>query len=242
MLRSDEPFIFVSYAREDIDAVRPEIKRIESLGYRIWYDIGELTPGYIWNEVIQEAIAKCSCFIVFMTRAAVRSGHVMQEVHAALNVGKPFVHIYWEKVKFPSPLQDTINRIQGLERYYLPTSEYQERLNKALSEHIHPNGAAPPAGQQKGIDDKNPALVLPATPPGVSPKLIFFILTLAALFFALLAVVAMVTPFLGTQQPGDPLNNRLAGFLAGGFFLLIAAGLGVAAIIVRRKYLRRNSD
>lgn len=67
-----EPFIFVSYARGDRDFVYPEIERLKAEGYRIWYDKDEIQLGRSWSREIDEAIAACTCFLVFVTQPDVR--------------------------------------------------------------------------------------------------------------------------------------------------------------------------
>ena len=47
----DESFAFVSYVHSDAKKVYPEIKRLDSMGYRLWYDEG-LDPGNEWQEEI----------------------------------------------------------------------------------------------------------------------------------------------------------------------------------------------
>ena len=47
--QGDEPYIFVSYAHEDSDAVYPEIEWLRDQGFNIWYDEG-ISPGASWRE------------------------------------------------------------------------------------------------------------------------------------------------------------------------------------------------
>jgi TIR domain-containing protein len=228
--RPNEPFVFVSYSHENIREVHQEINRIKRQGYEIWYDMGKLIAGKLWDISIREAIETCACFMVFLTRAAVESEHVKEEIAQALDTQKPFICVYWEKVEFLSPLQGKIDKIQALKRYDMHNPEYEEGLSKGLSEYIHP----------KEIKPIPPGPPPPPPPPTISPKAIYFSLALSAIFFVLVAMVAMATPFFATQDPNDPLNNRLAGFLAGGLFIVIAGGLAVAAFIVHRKYGREE--
>ena len=45
--KGNEPYIFVSYAHKDSDAVFREIRRLNDLGYHVWYDEG-IAPGNEW--------------------------------------------------------------------------------------------------------------------------------------------------------------------------------------------------
>jgi len=55
-----EPFIFVSYARENCNFVYPEIDRLKAEGYKIWYDKEQIRPSHLWSNEINEAIEACS--------------------------------------------------------------------------------------------------------------------------------------------------------------------------------------
>lgn len=233
----DGPSIFVSYAREDSNLVYREIKRLQDDGYRFWYDRSDIAPGRDWSDEIDKAISKCSCFLVFITPAAVKSEYVGYEMERALAAGKPFICIYWEKLELPSDIQQRVSKIQALERYTLHTSEYEEQLYRSLSEHVgkpktHDREARRDDGKASG----------PPPPSGLSWIAVYFILLLLAVASFLLAVAVAVTPFFATTMPGDPLSSRLAGFLAGGFFIVIACGLCAVAFVVKRKHPSGRND
>lgn len=232
----DEPFIFVSYSSKDEDVVHPEIKRIESQGYRIWYDKDKLQAGHLWSQDICEAINACNCFVVFITRSSKLSSSVEKEMDQALGAEKPMICIYWENIKLPSPFHD----IQGVERYRLRTPEYEKQLCRALSEYI--KKAEPPPREKYENMGKEPVLASSDMPSGIPPKVIRFILVLVAVFFFLFALMAIAAPYFVAETSSDPLSNRLAAILTGGVFIVIAAGLGLAAFAVHRKYLRRKND
>jgi hypothetical protein len=217
------PFIFVSYSSKDSHFVHPEIARLERQGYTVWYDKGELQPGLIWDQEIYQAIRACACFIVFISEAAVNSAHVLDEMDKALEVRKPFISVYWEKVNLPARFQEKVRRIQALERYALRRDEYEEPLEKALFEYV-----------KKTFRQRH-------TRPDSLPKIVFFALLLSCVLFLFLAFVAIVTPYFSSPLPGDPLNNRLAGLLASLFFAVVAVGLCAAALLIRRTYLRRKN-
>ena len=47
--QGDNPFVFVSYAHKDSDAVYRILRLLQGRGLRIWYDEG-ITPGSEWPE------------------------------------------------------------------------------------------------------------------------------------------------------------------------------------------------
>ncbi|HEX8097906.1 MAG TPA: toll/interleukin-1 receptor domain-containing protein [Pyrinomonadaceae bacterium] len=221
----DGPFIFVSYARVDSDFVHPEIERLEGQGYKIWYDKGEIEPGLFWDGVIREAVEACACFVVFITEDSIDSENVRKEIEQALSAGKPFISIHWDKVELPPRFQEQMRSRQALERYSLLKHEYEEPLSRALSPYRRPAF-------------ETPAPLPEDTRPDALPKIVFFMLGLLATLFLLFAALLIVTPYFASTVPGDPLNNRLAGWLSGALFAVIACGSGGAAFAVHRVYLR----
>ncbi|MFT7304836.1 MAG: hypothetical protein ACI9P7_000094 [Candidatus Azotimanducaceae bacterium] len=55
--------IFLSYAREDIDRVRPLAASLEKVGFSVWWD-SELTPGEQFEEFIGREIQQAACVVV----------------------------------------------------------------------------------------------------------------------------------------------------------------------------------
>jgi hypothetical protein len=230
-----EPFIFVSYARENCDFVYPEIERLKADGYTMWYDKEQIRASHFWSNEINAAIEACSCFLVFITARAVESQRVIGEIKQALSLKKPVIAIYWHKVVLPPGLHDHLQKIQGLEFYDLHRRAYESQLGRALTECVPPK---PRSVEKNDSFAKAADLKSSEVTHGISPKLVCFILILLGLGFSFFAIVVAVVPFFGSAVPGDPLANPLAGFAAGFLFLLVAFGLYIAAFAVYRKYLR----
>jgi hypothetical protein len=231
-----EPFIFVSYARENCNFVYPEIERLKAEGYRIWYDKEQIRPSHLWTNEINEAIEACSCFLVFVTVRAIKSERVIGEIKQALSRNKPVIAVYWQKIMLPLDLHDHLQRIQGLEFYDLHRPAYESQLGRALTECVPRQRRAVEKNDRLATADLKSSEVT----HGISPKLVCFILILLGAGSSFFAIVLAVVPFFGSAVPGDPLANPLAGFGAGLLFLMIAFGLYLAAFAVYRKYLRRK--
>ena len=61
--------IFLSYASEDVDAVRTLAAAIEATGIDIWFDKGELQPGDDWDRKIRRGIEDAALFLPVISRA-----------------------------------------------------------------------------------------------------------------------------------------------------------------------------
>jgi hypothetical protein len=229
------PFIFISYARADRDFVYGEIKRLESEGYCLWYDLRDIPAGHSWLQEIYRAIEKCSCFLVFATQFSIDSPNVQDEMAHSLELRKPSLFIHWEMIeldRLSEHLREWIVRTQALLSYSLSRSEYERQLKNALSEFV---GAPEPLEVKQSEDLPGE----PDSPPPVLTRVVYFTLITLGGVSSVFAAVVLATAFLTNPPPGDPLS-RLGGFVLGslciGFTILVAG----AAFAVRQIYLRRN--
>jgi TIR domain len=61
--------IFISYAREDLDAVWKRKQRLEEGGCVVWFDLERLKPGDYWPDELENEVSKrCSLFISVISR------------------------------------------------------------------------------------------------------------------------------------------------------------------------------
>lgn len=225
-----EPYIFVSYLREDSGFVDAEVKRLEQEGYRVWYDRAELEPNQLWSNVIEDAINRCSCFLVFVTQNAIESKNVLEEIKQALSLDIPFICVEWEETELPEHLREPFYRRQILKRYELRTHEYEEPLRRALSEYA---GKPQPLDLRPDVDSKTESST--AWPKAVCLGLIL----MAGLSFCL-AALAAATPLYGGLVSNDPLAKPWLAVSVAFVFLVVAAGLGGGAFAIYRRFLRRR--
>jgi predicted nucleotide-binding protein len=86
---TDKRYLFVSYAREDIDRVRPLVDALrEELTFRglpvePWMDVTELGPGMQWEVAIAEALDSSIGFLFFLSPRSLRSNWVQHELEVA---------------------------------------------------------------------------------------------------------------------------------------------------------------
>jgi predicted nucleotide-binding protein len=86
---ADKRYLFVSYARPDLDRVRPLVDAVkEELDFRaipvdVWMDISHLNPGEAWNVVIREALEASIGFLFFVSPRSMQSDWVRRELEMA---------------------------------------------------------------------------------------------------------------------------------------------------------------
>jgi predicted nucleotide-binding protein len=85
----EKRYLFISYAREDVDRVRPLVDAVrEELSFRalpvdVWMDMANLRPGQQWNVAITEALEASIGFLFFVSPRSLRSDWVRQELEIA---------------------------------------------------------------------------------------------------------------------------------------------------------------
>jgi len=63
------PHVFISYVREDSEAVNRLREALESNGVKVWLDRKDILPGIRWKQAIREAIREGSFFIACFSSA-----------------------------------------------------------------------------------------------------------------------------------------------------------------------------
>ena len=64
--------IFVSYASEDRDRIKPLIELLEGEGWSVWWD-RELVAGPSFEEKIEEALEAARCVVVAWSESSIKS-------------------------------------------------------------------------------------------------------------------------------------------------------------------------
>lgn len=123
----NDPFLFVSYAHKDAEAVYSVLSRLHQLGYRIWYDQG-ISPGTIWPRVLADAILKSAGVLAFISPQSVKSEHCLDEVSFAIESTKPLLPVYLGPTELPTELRLTIGRRQAVFRHLLNPEEFERQV------------------------------------------------------------------------------------------------------------------
>ncbi|MCX4313577.1 MAG: toll/interleukin-1 receptor domain-containing protein [Clostridia bacterium] len=85
-------YIFVSYGHPDAEAVENYIAVLQHRLCYVWFDVG-VEAGADWNKVISRRLKNCSAVLLFLSKSAMDSDNVKNEIIAAKNAGKQLVII-----------------------------------------------------------------------------------------------------------------------------------------------------
>ena len=91
--------IFISYASEDRDRVKPLAQALEEQGWSVFWD-RTIPGGKIWDEVIEEALDAAKCVIVIWSKISKSSKWVRAEAEEGLK-RNILVPVSIETIKIP---------------------------------------------------------------------------------------------------------------------------------------------
>ena len=107
----EEPFVFVSYRRDDLERVRPILHRVQGWGYRIWYDRG-IPGGAEWDALIEERLKRCAMLLFFVSRGSVESKYCRREVKYVDQLNKPILSVRLEPAELTHGLEMLLTQYQ----------------------------------------------------------------------------------------------------------------------------------
>ena len=89
------PFLFISYAHRQSDAVVSTIRILHEKGWRLWYDEG-IPAGSDWPANIAQHMQDCEKVIFFLSARALESPNCFSEIRTAVRLGKEILVVRLE--------------------------------------------------------------------------------------------------------------------------------------------------
>ncbi len=121
--------IFISYTRANADFANRLVADLRVAGHPCWIDTSDIEGGADWFKTIIEAIKNCSVFVIVVTRAALQSQWVRDEILCARDNGKKIIPLLREDV-FGEEYFYLLKSYQGIA---CSDSEYATALPKLLN-------------------------------------------------------------------------------------------------------------
>ena len=111
---TDRPFVYLSYSRVDRDFVAPIAQEIANLGIDVWIDFERLMAGDSWEARIEDALAKTTTLVFFVSHTSMRSDWVRAELAQAVANGARVIPVLIDRVPVDQmPL--SLRKIQWLD-------------------------------------------------------------------------------------------------------------------------------
>ncbi|HET9525172.1 MAG TPA: TIR domain-containing protein [Pyrinomonadaceae bacterium] len=130
--------VFVSYSRNNLDAVAQLVKDLQDVGFSAWHD-QTLTGGQRWWDNILTSIRECDIFIFALSKESWDSEACQSELAYVVELGKPILPVLVADNIHLSLLSAPLNEIQ--------VTNYLQRDKAAafsLLKAINSSPAAPP--------------------------------------------------------------------------------------------------
>ena len=144
----DKPYIFISYAHADSDAVMSVVTHMHDRGYRIWYDEG-IEVGSEWPECIASHLTGAQLVVAFISNSYMRSDNCRREMHYALSKRLRIINVFIENTDMTPGMEMQIGSIFALMRYNMSDEEFYGKLYSAplLDAELFADGGAPAEAQ-----------------------------------------------------------------------------------------------
>lgn len=126
-----EPYIFISYAHADEQAVGSVLQNLDRNGVRFWYDDG-IEAGNEWPEYIAERLAAADTMIAFVSNAYAASSNCRKEMHYALSKEIRIINVFLEDADLTPGIELQIGNIFALMKYRMEEQDFYDRLYRAL--------------------------------------------------------------------------------------------------------------
>ena len=136
--------VFLSYAKEDLDAAKIIYQRLKKHGVDVWVDFMELLPGQKWKTTIQENIKKCSAIIVLLSSRSIgKRGYVQAEIKTAIEVYHdeiPHNEIFIVPIRIEecTPSNPELCEIQWIDFFEIKTDNLEKLLKVLPKTNIKP--------------------------------------------------------------------------------------------------------
>jgi hypothetical protein len=120
----DEPYLFVSYAREDRARVQALLGRMHESGVRLWWDDG-LLAGQSFADEIERRVHGSAGVVVFLSAnstARKTQNWVFEETKLAANKGKDVIPIRLDDAALPLDWKTLVEHRQMLQATDKPSS------------------------------------------------------------------------------------------------------------------------
>ena len=141
-----KPFAFISYSHDDLDTISEYLDAANE-NYRFWYDEG-IKSGAEWVEEIGNKIFDCDIFIVFLSKSALTSHYIKDEITYAYKYAKRMMAVLLEPVSLPRSLELMLGRFQYINFY--EEDNFDDRLLKFIQ-------GIPDSVRISGVESEQPA-------------------------------------------------------------------------------------
>ena len=137
------PYVFVCYAHDEREIVLEQIAWLRSQGFDVWFDEA-IEAGNRWSEDLARAVDGCAAFLYFLSPKSTSSRYCLDEVHFALECGRPIVPVEITPVTLTPGLKLSIGGTHRIFMHRMPAREFRPKLASGLRAAMQGEQAAHP--------------------------------------------------------------------------------------------------
>jgi hypothetical protein len=176
-------YLFVCYAHDQRDLVVQEIEWLREQGFEVWFDEA-IEAGQRWSEDLAIAIEGCAALLFFMSPRSLSSRYCLDEIHFALECGRPIVPVEVEPSELTPGLRLSLGGTHRIFMHRMSAADFRRKLASGLRSTLEGRKppirhAAAPAASQVPPGPLFPAHWRPVA-FGVFAALVAFIAMMAA--------------------------------------------------------------
>jgi hypothetical protein len=123
--------VFVCYAHDERILVLEQIAWLRANGFEIWFDEA-IEAGNRWSEDLARAVEGCSAVLYFLSPKSASSRYCLDEIHFALECGRPIVPAEIEPVTLTPGLRLSLGGTHRIFMYRMDADDFREKLASGL--------------------------------------------------------------------------------------------------------------
>lgn len=124
--------VFISYSREDKDAVLGLAAQLREAGVSLWIDQGSIDGAAMWGEEIVNALENAKVLILMVSEKSVNSHNVVKEVVLASERKEHILPVHLEPTRIPAGLKYPLAGIQHIEYFQGDKAENLKTIIRSL--------------------------------------------------------------------------------------------------------------
>lgn len=133
-----EPYLFVSYAHDDKDAVFDLLQKLSDRDIRLWFDKQGIPSAVEFTEYIAQRIIDCSKVLFFISPTSVNRDYVRMEISHAIKHGKTPICVFLEETTLSAGMSMQLDRFQHVFKYNLTDMETIKEIMSGLDKEVQP--------------------------------------------------------------------------------------------------------
>lgn len=128
---SDRRYVFVCYAHDERKFVLEQIGWLREQGIDIWFDEA-IEAGNRWSEDLARAVEGCAAVLFFLSPTSATSRYCLDEIHFALECGRPIVPAEIEPVTLTPGLRLSLGGTHRIFLHRMDLEGFREKLASGL--------------------------------------------------------------------------------------------------------------